>query len=302
LTPACRRSLQIIALEYGGAKMFARLLCDDPSCQLMAIILVNLTFADAELRKELVSVHSGISLVESLAFALRVASLTPEEYEARQTHIEDTTSQEIRSPSHRLSLLMAEDERLRSTGGNLSYRRGGEPMVEASRQLFPETARWCLSALKNLTRPCRDATAAHILIKSGIFSLILRFITISGTLFPDVPTTRNSGSHSTSSATPSPVDPLDDFMNAPSFWDSNSMQDAALFVVLNLSACSSSRDYVYEADAVNILSSITEFPSLKLDDKYERTDEHKSQQEFQCLKAVSRDGQQCRVWRRKTSS
>jgi hypothetical protein len=144
--------------------------------------------------------------------------------------------------------------------------------------------------LKNVTRPCKDATAAHILIKSGIFSLILQYVTISGGLFPGarkLDRANNSGSQSSSSVNTTTADPLDDFTNAPSSWDSNSMQDAALFTILNLAACSTSRDYVYEADALNILSAITEFPSLKFDEKYELTHDQKCHQEFQCLKAVS---------------
>jgi hypothetical protein len=68
---------RIIAIDCGGAQVLSRLLCDDPSCHLMAIILVNLTFADADLRNELVSPRSSIELVEALSYALRV-SLVPQ--------------------------------------------------------------------------------------------------------------------------------------------------------------------------------------------------------------------------------
>ena len=77
-----RENKRVIALDCGGAQLLSRLLCVDPSCHLMAIILVNLTFADVDLRKELVSPQ--IELIESLCFALRVASFTHEEYDARQ--------------------------------------------------------------------------------------------------------------------------------------------------------------------------------------------------------------------------
>jgi hypothetical protein len=253
----------------------------------MAIILVNLTFAEADLRKELVSEQSGIGLIESLSFALRVASLTRDEFQARQPVIEESLQADT-SPAHRLALLMAEDQRLRPVKTHVAFSPGKIQNVETidpSRQMYSETARWCLSALTNLTRPSKDATAAHILIKSGIFSLILRYITVSGGC--DSTESRNSGDQSSSSESPIPADPLDDFTNAPSSWDSNSMQDAALLIVLNLSACSSSRDYIYEDDAVNILSAITEFQNVKLDDKRELPMDLKCQQDFQCLKAVS---------------
>ena len=282
---------QIIGLDYGGAKVFAELLCGDPSCHLMAIILVNLTFADAELRKEYVSVQSGIGLVESLAFALRIASLTAEEYDARKPLIEET-SQEGRSPGHRLSMLMAEDQRLRPSPVDFESSKSWHerPMPAPSKQLYPETARWCLAALKNLTRPCKDATAAHILIKSGMFSVILQYLTISGAYSlnepPQFDPSRNSGSQS-SSDTPAPSDPAEKVSNAPTSWDSNSMQDAALFIALNLSACSSSRDYIYEADAINVLSTIAEFSALGLG--ADASKDQKQQQEFQSLKAVSNE-------------
>jgi hypothetical protein len=72
---------RLIAIDHGGARLLGRLLCDNPSHTLVAIVLVNLTFADAELRRDLVSPATDAQLVETLAFTLRVASLTQEEYE-----------------------------------------------------------------------------------------------------------------------------------------------------------------------------------------------------------------------------
>ena len=97
---------------------------------------------------------------------------------------------------------------------------------------------------------------------------------------------RHSGDHSSSTDTEQ-ADPVDDFVNSPATWDSNSMQDAALFIVLNLAACSASRDYVYGDDVISILSAITEFQNLKLSQDDGLSEEQKSQQDFQCLKAVS---------------
>lgn len=267
--------------------MFATLLCNDPSCHLMAIILVNLTFADPDLRRELVSVEPGVGLIESLSFALRVASLTPAEYEARRTILRECLQSDI-STAHRLAMFMAEDQRLRPVKTAIGFRQGqieDVDTIDPSYQLFPETARWCLTAIKNLTRPCKDATAAHILIKSGIFSLILRYIAIpSGCDFNE---SRNEAEDSLSSGSPTPADPVDDFDNTPLSWDSNSMQDAALFIILNLSACSSSRDYVHDDCVINVLSAITECQTLHLDEECDLPLKQKRQQEFQCLKAVS---------------
>ena len=35
-----------MALEYGGARILGKLLSDDPECQMLLIIMVNLTFGD----------------------------------------------------------------------------------------------------------------------------------------------------------------------------------------------------------------------------------------------------------------
>lgn len=62
----------MIALECGGAKILSHLLWKDPSCHLLAIILVNLTFVDEGLREELASRDSDAQVIASLCYALRV--------------------------------------------------------------------------------------------------------------------------------------------------------------------------------------------------------------------------------------
>jgi hypothetical protein len=66
---------RVIGLDCGGAYLLCRMLCLDPSCHLVAIILVNLTFCESELRKDLYSNESGIELIETLGFALQVRIL-----------------------------------------------------------------------------------------------------------------------------------------------------------------------------------------------------------------------------------
>jgi hypothetical protein len=253
----------------------------------MAIILVNLTFADADLRKEIVSAHAGVQLVESLAFALRVACLTPQQFEHLQPVIEGDLEIGM-SPKERLVNLMADHQKLLAVAsGDSSYtRRYRRCVVDPSKQLFPETARWCLSALKNLTRPGKDLTAAPTdLIESGVVPLILQFITIADG--SKLEATQKYGSNSPSLETPTPLDPVyEEYPNLPNTWDSNSIQDAALFIVMNLAACPSSRAYVNDIDAVSTLSCITEYNTQKPEGQ-ELTFEVARQQEFQCMKAVS---------------
>lgn len=251
----------------------------------MAIILVNLTFADADLRKEIVSANSGAQLVDSLAFALRVASLTPEQFEHLQPVVEGDLEFGM-SPKERLVNLMADHQKLLAVASSDSghTRRSRLCGMDPSEQLFPETARWCLSGLKNLTRPCKDVTALMDLIESGIVPLILQFITITDS--SKLEATQNHALNSSSSETPIPSDP-----NAPYAWEFNSMQDAALFIVMNLAACPSSRAYAKEVDAVHTLSCITRYDAEKAEEQ-ELTFEVTRQQEFQCMKAVSSYGKQ----------
>ena len=50
---------RVIALDCGGAKLLGRMLCEDPGCHLLAIVIVNLTFGDAELNRDLLSMGGG---------------------------------------------------------------------------------------------------------------------------------------------------------------------------------------------------------------------------------------------------
>mmetsp|Transcript_17350 Transcript_17350/g.34901 ORF Transcript_17350/g.34901 Transcript_17350/m.34901 type:complete len:630 (-) Transcript_17350:2328-4217(-) len=68
-----------IALTHGGLKTLGRMLCDDPGCHLLVIILVNLTFSDVAVRKDFLCGVGGVGgadgmLVDSLAYALLVSS------------------------------------------------------------------------------------------------------------------------------------------------------------------------------------------------------------------------------------
>ncbi len=48
-----RENKRIIALDCGGARVLGRMLCEDPGCHLLAIVLVNLTFGDEALNRDL---------------------------------------------------------------------------------------------------------------------------------------------------------------------------------------------------------------------------------------------------------
>jgi hypothetical protein len=167
---------------------------------------------------------------------------------------------------------MAEDQQLRQQEHD---KRGNTIPISSSLvpgdHLFPETARWCLAAIRNLTRPCNDPTAAHILIKSGTYSLILQYITVGSSCQTDSDTNSE----------------FENDDNRPYIWNSNSIQDAALSIVMNLAASTASREYINETLTIKILSAITEYPQILVKERHEISKEQTEQMNFQCLKAVS---------------
>ena len=229
---------RIIAMNCNAVSILARLLCEDVSCHLMAIILVNLTFADADLRRELVNPNSHMQLVDALSFAF-VVSMQDESFENTMAGNHANPRELLRSTMERLNL----DRNL------------------AANPQFPETARWCICALKNLTRPSKDPLAAHAVTDSGIVPLLLKILTVRGD-YPD----RN------------------DAKNEPSMWESNSLQDAALFTILNLATSQPARHYLKEVDTVHTLSGITDFTKNDSEENVPEDSNYKVEQ-FQCLKA-----------------
>jgi len=418
---------KIIAIDCNGVEILAKLLCEDPSCHLIALVLVNLTYdptpsigkataievavagthstmnsidvinydtgdvdcggnVDGDgfsVRKKLLDMNGDTAVVESLAFALRVSSLTQDEYKKRQTIIEDCNySEQYLSPATRLSILMAKDQQLRSLKeederkeeerqrqrqisadqileqlqsneqelqkwGTISSRSGGRdglsgslanfqsrykrcpsppPVLEEPLHVYPETAKWCLTALRNLTKLSNDdATAAHILIKSGIYSLLVQYITIVANAettedsppkasvaktslhyqiennflsasYGRVKVRKTPDSRSTTAADAvrgGDGDRIGKFelssaSNSPYLWHSNSLQNAALSIVFNLAASSKSREYVNEPHTVKVLSMIAEYPRILGNSKGCSNSMTKEQNQviaLQCLKA-----------------
>ncbi len=68
-----KENKRLVAIEHKGAFILSRLLCQHPNIPLICIILVNLSFCDSMLRKQLVDdLYKEIQLVEALAYALKV--------------------------------------------------------------------------------------------------------------------------------------------------------------------------------------------------------------------------------------
>lgn len=72
-------------------------------------------------------------------------------------------------------------------------------------------------------------------------------------------------------------------MNIPTRWDSNSVQDAALFVIMNLAAQPASREQIRMMDGVHVLRQITEYKNSHVSETFDES----GHGEFQRLKAVS---------------
>ena len=132
---------------------------------------------------------------------------------------------------------------------------------------FPETARWCLCALKNLTRPGKlsssstgsrneealsgDAIAARAIIDAGLLPILLRVIRVakkaaSASSDLDASGTRSSSDDLFVGRLPDEicneghvVSP--NMINMPT-WNSNSAQDAALYTLMHMTSISSIRD------------------------------------------------------------
>jgi len=333
---------RLVAMDYGGAHLLSRLLCIDPSCHLMAIILVNLSFADADLRRELVAPSSPVQLVDALSYTLLMSTLTPEEHEGRPPLIDPddhnikfmgkTGGEEINlSPRKLLAAAMTEDRKYRPTLTDLDYNSGaaaggasasagvgadgastGLALFDSNNLMYAETARWCLCALKNLTRPSKDPLAAHALMDTAIVPLILKAVAVgSGSGSSDGATDVNvNGSAAASTADKEDDGPFGgdscgapcggwdqnegigsenvnpNVTNDPSTWDANSLQDAALFTLLNMSAIPAARPYLRELDSTKPLAQIIKAATTRLGSGSVTADEQKQKQlAFQCLKA-----------------
>jgi hypothetical protein len=256
------------------------MLRESPSCHLLAVILVNLTnVQDDDL---MVSIGRTYGLVESLLFTLRVSLLTKAEYEDRIAVIEECNDQVLHSPSHRLLILMAEDHRLRSWSKRKT--------IVSDKVLFPDTSRWCLCAIKNLTKAGTahlEQEAADILIKSGCLTIILQYITIPVSMGGGgggLDHKRGSLSLSTILEA-APVEGV--YQNQPFNWSSQSGQHIALSIILNICESSNSREHIDVQNTINVLSAIVKYPSVLKDNDLDVEFDQKQQMDLYCFKAVS---------------
>mmetsp|Transcript_2329 Transcript_2329/g.5088 ORF Transcript_2329/g.5088 Transcript_2329/m.5088 type:complete len:1009 (-) Transcript_2329:214-3240(-) len=321
---------RLIGLEFGGAKTLGRLLCEDPGCHLLVIIIVNLTFGDEKLNRDLLTMSGtssqrvrdedsrkeqsflscggDVQLIDSLSYALLLASLTTEQLSTLGP-IPLTSPEGIpHTPRKLLSLLFSLLERKLG----IRYQRNGNtspaneeddlpPLSLGSDDCpFPETARWCLSALKNLTRPGKlsssnleaaennseemgfltnkdaSAVAAHAILDAGIMPLLLRILK-----HKESETAESNG--------------LGTNRGAYYSWQSNTAQDAALYTLMHMASVPQMRRVLREdyRGCVDVLVSILNygkvigerFKNAAISGGGEEGDEELGRTSLQCLKA-----------------
>lgn len=204
-----------------------------------------------------------------MAYALALSMMTPSDFETYD-EVGDTVESKLAS-------LLQRDQSLRPALSDLEYNPNVESPLSAENHVYPETARWCLAALKNLTRP-PSTPGAQTLLTSGIVPHIMQIISIGSSSVPSTATSIISDG--TSPATESDENVNSGDSRHTTAWDSNSIQDTALFVVLNLTAVLP--EEMIQLDAIRVLSLIADYKG-----KGNETLEQKSQMQFQSIKAVS---------------
>eukprot|EP00526_Cylindrotheca_closterium_P004682 CAMPEP_0113628566 /NCGR_PEP_ID=MMETSP0017_2-20120614/14803_1 /TAXON_ID=2856 /ORGANISM="Cylindrotheca closterium" /LENGTH=787 /DNA_ID=CAMNT_0000538879 /DNA_START=103 /DNA_END=2462 /DNA_ORIENTATION=- /assembly_acc=CAM_ASM_000147 len=261
---------QAVAITHDAVRVLSKLLCDDPSCHLIAIILVNLSFAEPEVLEELVSLDADTGLVEALSFVLHISSWSTEEFESHRVALEEGINNEM-TPQARLDILIAkEDQRTYDT----------DTQFTSEQEKYPETTRWCLSALKNLSRVVENSSTVQALVHPMMLNDILKYITIPDMLLP------HSESHGSDSSAETPVsrEPTDEIINVPYLWDANSKQDAALYILVNICACSHSRVVLKDSEAIDVLLQIIYHANV-FRSKKDLSTQERNQQDLQCLKS-----------------
>lgn len=249
---------RLIAIDYEGAIILSRLLCEDPSCHVMCIILANLAFSDGNLRKQLTHAEASINLLHSFGYTLRIALLPPE----KQHNIKKIHG---RCPRELLTKVLFQHplqlQHINSDDDSTTCSKRDDSITTATYS-YPETVRWCLCGMKSLTRPCRDPFAAHALLQSGILPIILNIL--------DIPHAENCNGIVTGTI-------------KPHNWESHSIYDSALYILFNLSITPSARLFLRKNNATKILRNVASYSSFS--NTLNPLPAEEKQKDIQCLKA-----------------
>jgi hypothetical protein len=316
-----------VAILCHGSLILCHLLCFDPSCRMVAIVLVNLTFGtNSQFQQDLIF-HRSINnepckdteLLSSLAYALRVASLTREEYGIRQRLFASISLSglewNVDSHAIRVNARSKRGDQLDALLAFDLYKVAVLPWPDASCQMFPDTARWCICALHHLTRPIvrhdlSNSTenpallsVAMALVRTGIVPHLLRCIRVVASLkTPDKESNMKSFPSSLACNVPSMSGEISEpirssvhvmnvcLANDPSTWVKETAQDAALFVIMNIAVDPLGRKFLlgHDTDVVNLLTTISDScraPDVAITSQPDVFDEAIHISRFQCIKA-----------------
>lgn len=246
---------RFIGLDCGGIRILSQLLCEEPSCHLLAICLVNLSFSSVALRRDWVAMNKDLRWMEALTFAIRVGSMTRDEYHLVQPFLEET-SPHRRSPAEHLAILRA-DDRNRSRS-EWSCFQVHETLPPSGDQLFPETVRWCLCVLKNLSRPHPEIMISKMIFQSGIVPFLFQCITICH-VKSRTPTPPHISTEDAYDVVSTPSSMSSVALNSPENWDATSVEDASMYVLMNLAAHQENHQALVDMDAILLLSLVTQY-------------------------------------------
>jgi hypothetical protein len=316
-----------VAIHCHGVQIICHLLCFDPSCRMIAIVLVNLTFGtntqfqqDLMFQRSMNDAHPiDTELLSSLAYALCVASLTKEEYVVRQRLFASISLSDLEWNFDQCTIHVShKSKRQDQLNALLAFdlcNACASPWPDPSRQMFPDTARWCICALHHLTRPIlqhhpskpteihASYSTAMALIRTGIVSHLLRCIRVVAMLkIPSKEASMKPFMSSLACNTPSMIEEMSETnsspahsrmicsANDPSTWVKETAQDAALFVVMNIAVDPLGRKFLlgHDTDVVSLLSTISDScraPDVAITLQPNVVDESIHISRFQCIKA-----------------
>ena len=180
---------RIVAVDCKAAKVLCKMLCWYPESSLISIILVNLCFCDSALRMQLVRSsedEEGFGeaacpyIIEAFAYTLQV-SILPKDEEIPIVVEKDKNPRELlRQLQQALGVPVSASSIFNgnsSSGGN-GNDVNADQLPFSSNIAHPETAKWCMCGMKNLSRPSRDPVAAKMLIQSGVLHAVLRVLQV----------------------------------------------------------------------------------------------------------------------------
>jgi len=282
-----KENKRLVAIDHKGAFVLSRLLCQYPNIPLICIILVNLTFCDALLRKQLVDdLHRQVQLVEALLYVLKVSTSSKKHPFNRPDSANNQNK--LIEPRERLEELL-HHERLSQqydtdADANKTNVQDSSDLIDDGREEFnimdieyPETAKWTLCGIKNLTRPpYHDSNVAVSFLKCGILPIVLETLKVNRTQTQQVLNTTLSSIGQNSE--------FSEFIrNDPYTWDANSIQDTSLYILINLAMTPSAQPLLREQKTGKVVSLVARYSSSPISQSCNREEE--KQKDLQCLKA-----------------